>query len=229
MIGAYIIPIQAGLRDADRDPRTARLRAAWPRWRFGRCADGIIAAPFGLGDACHLSVSAYGPARTCADGLIWLPPVALPSLYDLAREEIPAEVTEIRLRRLGLASVPLGLGPVYGVGPKRGSPSSEYGALAAALYRIANDKAYVWGDDEEREVERLIFLGFRLCYHLTREIWDELAPYDLDEVGDILQCAWGSHPKASSDGGSSSPPSLPEPSGTPGLRPPSGTGLPSSG
>jgi hypothetical protein len=204
----------------------ARLRAAWPSWQFRKHPDGgTLAVPKGgpaaLGD--------YGPPRDCGEGMSWLPPREMPSFYDLAREVEPSPATRVTLRRVGPVSVPLGLGPVFGAGPKRGRPSSEYGLLARDLHQRASDPEHDWGVDDELDVERLLFTALRCGYHLTWELFGELAPYDLDEVGEILGAIWGSHPKPSGSAGSTSPQSPPEPSATRSSPRPSGQPSPAGG
>jgi hypothetical protein len=210
-LGAYHMPDRSPLAASD-DPRMRRLRAAWPSWQFRAHPQG--------GTLCHVKggpgmVSDYAAARDCGDGMRWLPPQTMPTLYDLAREVQPQPATRVLLRRIGEISIPLGTGPVYGAGPRRGRPSSEFGALASDLYRRSVDTDLPWTDADELDVERLLFLAIRFGYCLTWELFGELAPYDLDEVSEILSAIWGSHPKPLGSDGSTSQQSPPEPSPTP--------------
>ncbi len=211
MLGAYHLPTAGSPVAAMDDQRIARLKAAWPRWRAGRHpSGGCLVAPVGLSEEVRLDPAAYDADEPCADGLVWLPPKVTPTLYDLAREDPPRETATVRLRRVGPVTVPLGLGPCFGLGPRRGQPSSEFGTLAHTLRRRARDTEHVWTDDDEVETERLVFLAFQFGYCVTWEIWCRLAPYDLDEVSPILDGIWGLDPKASRDVGPTSPPSPPE-------------------
>jgi hypothetical protein len=210
MLGAYHLPDAGSPLAAMGDRRQARLRAAWPRWKAGRHPKGgSIVVPIGLSEADTMNPADYGAPEPCSDGLVWLPPRVMPTLYDLAREDPPRETATIRLRRVGPVTVPLGMGPCFGLGPHRGKPSSEFGTLAHEQYRRARDAEYVWTDEDEAAVERLVFLAFQFGYCVTWEIWCRLAPYDLDEVAPILDGIWGLDPKASRDVGPTSPPSRP--------------------
>jgi hypothetical protein len=51
---------------------------------------------------------------------------------------------------------------------------------------------------------------------VTEEVFGEIAPYDLDEINVVIATIWGNDPKASRRDGTTSPPSAPEPSATPG-------------
>ena len=183
MLGAYLIRGASSALEASEDPRLPRLRAAWRLWSYTRTEGGVLCVQAGA--PVPQTVDGYGPARPCENGLDWLPPKTLPALYDLAREDPPGESTEVVLRRIGPVTIPLGLGPIYGAGRKRGLPSSEYGRHAADLHRRAVDKAHAWCAADELDTERLLFLALRQGYHLTWEIFGELAPYDLDEVSEI--------------------------------------------
>lgn len=201
MLGAYFIPDAAPLT-ASADPRLARLRAAWPKWRYQATPGGVLAFPLGTDD--HLD--SCGERVTCADGLGWHAPLTPPAFYDLAREDIPAPSVHVHLRRIGNVSVPLGVGPVFGAGPKRGQPSSEFGKLAFDLHARSSVKDRKWTDEDEADVERLLFLALRHCYHITEEVFNECPPYDADEISPILQAIWGSDPKASASAEPTSPP-----------------------
>lgn len=212
MLGLYRIPGQAQMAASD-DPRMARLRAAWPAWDFRRHPDGgTLAVPRGSSP----DLRACGPVRTYVDGLLWHPPAALPTIQDLARAEEVKPSVRLRLRRAGTVSVPLGVGPVYGAGPKRGQPSSEFGILARDLHQRSTDKDRTWTNEDEADVERLLFLAFRCSYHVTEELFGEVAPYDLDEINELIGVIWGNDPKASQRDGTTSPPSVLVPSATPG-------------
>ena len=216
MLGAYHIREAGTAVAAMSDPRLRRLKAAWPNWKAGvHPSGGCIVAPAGLPGG-SLDVATYDQAtESCTDGLIWLPPSEPPTLYDLARDDPPREITVVRLRRVGPVNVPIGLGPMFGLGPKRGQPSSEFGTLAHDLRRRAKDPEHVWDTADELAVERLLFLGLQLSYSLTWEIWCRIAPYDLDEVGVIIDAIWGLDPKALPGVAPTSVPSPPGPSPTP--------------
>lgn len=217
MLGLYRIPDKAQLAASD-DPRVARLRAAWPTWDFRRHPEGgTLAVPRGQSPDLRIC----GPVRTCVDGLFWHPPATLPTLHDLARDEEVKPSVRLRLRRTGTISIPLGVGPCYGAGPKRGQPSSEFGILARRLHHRAeeaekNKDTDPWNAQDEVEVERLLFLGFRCSYHLTEELFGDICPYDLDEISDVIGVIWGNDPKASKRDGTTSPPSALASSATPG-------------
>ncbi len=164
-----------------------------------------MVTPVGMAD------SGWNPVDqvTCDDGLIWFPPAVAPTLYDLAREDPPRETAIVRLRRVGPVNVPLGLGPCFGLGPQRGTPSSEFGRLAHELRQRSRDSEHVWSDADEIDVERLLFLALQFSYVLTWDIWCRIAPYDLDEVSVIVDAIWGLDPKALPGGGPTSVPSPP--------------------
>lgn len=203
-LGAYHLPT-ATKTDALDDRRVARLRAAWPSWESRtHPLGGALLVPSG---SARGALDLSRPGVPCDDGMNWHPPQVMPTLYDLAREEMPQPSVVIRLRRIGDVSLPLGVGPVYGAGPKRGKPSSPFGLLAFDLFARGNEPDHVWTADDERDVERLLFLAFQQGYSLTEELFAELAPYDLDEINPILQGIWGCDPKASASDGPTSPPS----------------------
>lgn len=211
-LGGYHMP-GAGKMNAGQDPRMARLRAACKGWEYRSHPDGgVLLIPKGSG----LSLADLGAPVDCADGLRWHPPRTLPTLHDLAREEMPQPATTVTLRRCGTVSVPLGVGPVYGSGPKKGRPSSEFGHLAQSLFQRAQDRSHEWDDQDISDTERLIYLALVFGYALTDELWAELAPYDADEAEPILGAIWGVDPKASASDGRTSPPSPQEPSAIPG-------------
>ncbi|HEX3134087.1 MAG TPA: hypothetical protein VHX44_10960 [Planctomycetota bacterium] len=200
-------PLKAG-----DDPRMKRLRAAWPVWKYLRNDHGTLLVPKGTDDA----LDDCGDPIDCFDGLRWHPPKELPTLQDLAREEMPQPSVRFKLRRFGTVSVPLGVGPVYGSGRKRGQPSSELGRLTFDLFARGQDKAREWTDADERDVERLLMLAFQAGYSLTDELFTELSPYDADEAEPLLNTIWGSDPKALASDGPTSPPSPQASSATPG-------------
>lgn len=212
MLGAYHLPDVGKLAVVD-DPRFARLCTAWPAWEFRtHPAGGTLIVPQGMATIIDL----HGPVIDCADGLRWHPPTTMPTLHDLARDEMPQPAARVTLRRCGLVSVPLGVGPVYGAGPRKGQPSSEFGRLARDLYRRAIDQAHPWTDREDRDTERVCFLALQAGYHLSDELFGELAPYDQDETELLIAAVWGSDPKASASDGTTSPPSPPGSSAIPG-------------
>lgn len=212
MLGAYHMPGLAKLQAAD-DPRMRRLIAAWPVWEYRtHPAGGALAVPKGLTNPIDLA----GPVVECPDGLRWHPPTTMPTLHDLAREDMPQPAVRIRLRRMGQVSVPLGVGPVYGAGPRKGQPSSELGRLARDLYHRAIDREHEWSDQDDRDTERVCFLSIQAGYSVTEELFGELAPYDQDELSVMIAAVWGCDPKASASDGTTSPPSPQASSATPG-------------
>lgn len=211
MLGAYHLPGLGKLQAGD-DPRLGRLRAAWPAWEYRtHPKGGTLLLPKGDTNAVDLVAGVK-----CADGLIWHPPATTPTLHDLAREEIPQPSARITLRRVGPVSIPLGVGPVFGAGPKRGQPSSDFGRLAHDLFARARRPADEWTTTDDRDLERMLFLALQSAYHLTDELFGELAPYDLDEVDSLISAIWGRDPKASASDGATSPPSPQESSPNPG-------------
>jgi hypothetical protein len=200
MLGAYYFPKISPISTSD-DPRMARLRRAWNAWEYIGQDGGTLVRPKGIGASMHFS------AHDTVDGLQWYPPDQFPSLYDLARADMPQPATRVHLRRIGPVSVPLGIGPVFGAGSKRGQPSSPLGILAAELFTSASDKERAWTTADEKKVEQLLFFALQAGYHLTEELFAELAPYDLDEIPVLLGCIWGNDPKASASDGPTSPPS----------------------
>lgn len=210
-LGCYFLAGVAPLAAGD-DPRMKRLRLAWPSWRYVKHGYGTLLVPKGTDDA----LEQCGDAVDCFDGLRWHPPQELPTLHDLARDEMPQPSVRFTLRRFGTVSVPLGIGPVYGSGRRRGQPSSEFGRLTFDLFGRANDRTREWTDADERDVERLLMLALQAGYCLTEELYGELSPYDADETEPLLNVIWGSDPKASASDGRTSPPSPQESSATPG-------------
>lgn len=212
MLGAYhmvgVAPLAAG-----QDPRMARLRAACKAWEYRRHpAGGTLLIPKDSGtrlDACVAAVD-------CFDGLRWHAPAVMPTLHDLAREDMPQPSTRIELRRPGTISVPLGVGPVFGSGPRKGQPSSAMGRLAHDLYARAVDKSHDWTTKDASDTERLIFLAIQAGYSITEELFGELSPYDEDEAELLVAAVWGTDPKALASDGRTSPPSPPVSSATPG-------------
>lgn len=212
MLGVYHLP-KVLRADAKDHPALARLRTAWKAWGYHSHPDGgTLLIPKGSG----LTLANCRPAVACADVLRWHAPLTLPTLHDLAREDMPQPSARVELRRCGTVSVPLGVGPVYGAGPRRGEASSAFGQLANSLYQRAIDKDHDWSDAEDRDMERLMFLALQAGYSLTEELFGELAPYDTDEVELILAAIWGRDPKASASDGPTSPPSPQASSTTPG-------------
>lgn len=212
MLGCYHMPNVAPMA-AGNDPRMARLRAAFPTWEYRRHPDGgTLIVPKDAGT----SLAGCGPAVECHDGLRWHPPIVMPSLHDLARDDMPQPSTRVKLRRCGTISVPLGVGPVYGVGPKRGQPSSTFGRLAFDMFNRTKDADRTWSNEDDNDAERLLMLAIQSGYHLTEELFEEIAPYDQDEAAQILHVIWGNDPKASASDGPTSPPSPRASSRTPG-------------
>lgn len=212
MLGAYHLPGVPRAQAGDH-PAMARLRKAWKAWEYRtHPAGGTLLVPKGT----NARLETCAPAIDCTDGLRWHAPLALPTLHDLARDDMPQPTARIELRRCGTLSIPLGVGPVYGVGPRRGQPSSPYGWLAADLYRRSIDKEHVWTDADDDDVHALVFLALQAGYNLTEELFQELAPYDADELEPLLAAIWGRDPKASASDGRTSPPSPQESSATPG-------------
>lgn len=204
MIGAYHMPDRGKLQVVS-DPRFQRLLATWPAWEFRtHPAGGSLLLPKGIDNS---GIDLHAPVITCDDGLRWHPPATMPTLHDLARDEMPQPATRITLRRIGQVSVPLGVGPVYGAGRRKGQPSSELGRLAHDLYQRAIDKEREWTQREVDDTERVCFLALRAGYHLSEELFGELSPYDTDETELIVAAVWGSDPKASASDGPTSPPS----------------------
>jgi|GEM_PF-4723480 len=212
MLGIYHLPDQGKLAAGD-DPRMARLRSAWPEWEYrSHPAGGTLLLPKGSG----LTLDQCRPPVPCSDGLRWHAPLTLPTLHDLARDEIPQPSARVTLRRTGTVSLPLGVGPVYGSGRRKGQASSAFGILHNDLYNRAHDLERAWTDDDERDVAVMLFLALQSGYHLTEELYEELSPYDADEMKLMMLAIWGSDPKAWASDVRTSPPSPPASSATPG-------------
>lgn len=213
MIGSYLIP-QASPTTVLDDPRMDRLRAGPPSWTAGRHSGGALVWPANTPPPSSASVA--GDGETCDDGLIYYAPPTLPSIYDQARAVIPDTSGQVRLRRCRQLSIAVGVGPVYALGPRAGTPSTEYGALAQALYQRWNERAVanVAAEDDldedapsvslqaydvdERDLldaQRLIFLGVQQCYAITWEYWAALSLYDADESNLLLNTIMGLDPK----------------------------------
>lgn len=217
MRGAYHMPDCPGPVAAADDPRVARLRRAG-RWAFAQHpASGCVAYP---AEDERFDPAAHGEPETLADGLVWLPPRVAPSLHDLARASMPQPATTVELRRQGRVSIPLGVGPVYGCGPRRGEPSSEFGELVLAVdQRLSETGEHPpedldedlrrWTAADEARLERLCFLALQAGYELTEELFARIAPYDADEIAVIWEGILGIDPKAAAGATATAPPSPP--------------------
>jgi len=206
-LGAYLVDAPATPAVLD-DPRLGRLRSAWPAWAVAGTVDGrALVIPAGEGCPVSFDRDDYGEAVEGLDGLLYLPPDPLPELYDLAREDMPQPAARVSLRRVasggpGEISIPLGLGPVYGVGPRQGEPSSTYGRLAWDLWsRVeelpTDDDGNVQLSEELLEdMRHLAHQAVEQGYHVTWELWWQLAVYDADELSKITDVIWGADPKA---------------------------------
>jgi len=205
MLGTYHVTDAGGPMAVHDDPRVARLKAAYPRWAASRApAGGVYLSPHGQPPQVTVSDPVI-----CDDGLEWYAPTALPQLYDLARDQIPQPSADVDLRRVGRVSLPLGVGPAYAIGPRRGQPSSEYGQAVEQLWQRHQADSDAWTSDDDDHTERVIWLAAAQCYHLTWELWCALCPYDLDETSLILGAIFGLDPKAERGDGATSQPSPP--------------------
>lgn len=218
---AYIFPAMA--HDVLlADPRLARLKAAYPgAWVCRRHeGDRWILTPPGT------SVDAFGSERETFDGLTYLPPQAPTTMHDLARAVIPPHNGTVELTGGLEISVAMGLLAAHrlvmgAATPHVGDPATAFGRMAWDQYDRSRDPDQTTPSDAE--CMRLVFLGVQACYHITEEVWDDLAPVTSDDLSALLTAIWGGDPKAASgdDGTSPSPP--PDSSPTPNSPPPKPT------
>jgi len=208
-LGGYLVQAASPLAALEH-PLVRRLKRAWPAWTarpYRRRGGQLLLAEAGA--ETQRPEDLLLPALELPEeDAAWLPPARLPCLAELLREDRPADCHEIRLRHAGPGGVaarvplPLGLGPCYALGPRAGTPSSEYGQAALDTWQLYQDarsqRPQDWSTPEiEAAFARLIFLAVQQCHHVTEELWPLLEAYDDDEVARFLLVAWGSDPKAS--------------------------------
>ena len=149
-----------------------RLRAAGP-WQYQAHAGGTLATWRGAGTRAE----DLGVARPVAEGIRYLPPRALPSPDDLARQERAGDSLEaVTVDDQGtvLHIVPALLTPraILSSG-LAGDPATRYGREAHAAFR-----AIAAAPEDKEEAARLAVAVCRLAlcysYRLTDELLDDL-------------------------------------------------------
>ena len=141
----------------------------------------------------------YGAPVYLADGLHYLPPLTLPTLYDCARPEAAGGVV-VRLSCGVQAEIPVALVSHRQLrlsrrpGPRMGPPVTEYGRLAAALL----DEAKISGGlmDDDPRLSRLLTLALAQRYRVTAEMVDDMGLIAAEDVDCLLGAIWAGDPKA---------------------------------
>jgi hypothetical protein len=181
--------------DAKEHPSLAAIQHAGP-WQYaGHPLGGTFVTMIGMSD----QMEDYKQVDPTAGGLQYLPPKAMPTLYDLAKPtpgtgvvvqlacglvaEIPVAVVRFRQLRLSRSA-----------GERLGDPVTEYGRLSVMLLDRAKVEGGLPHDDEE--LLRLIILAFSQRYRVTAELFDDLGIFSTEDVEPMLGAIWCGDPKA---------------------------------
>jgi hypothetical protein len=193
-MGIYVTPEGGSTVAASDSPLALRIarQAGFP-WTWQRVQGVGMVATQAPGIFAESMVD-YGTPQPVPEGGTYRPPKEPGPLGMLRREHTPGPVAETPLRRAGPTAIPLGLGPIYAIGPKSGLPSSEYGAMAAQLWEQV--QAGAWTEEDGRKAIQLCCLALMQTHHLTEELLDFLSPFDVDEVSLIIGGIMGNDPKA---------------------------------
>jgi len=195
MIGpAYWAPDVSAV-EAKEHPAFASIQHAGP-WQYQTHPHGGAYATM-IGTDNDLAL--YQAPQELVGGLHYLAPLAMPTLYDLAKEtpgqgvmvqlacgiavEVPVAVVRFRQLRLSASAK-----------NRVGDPVTEYGRLSVSLLDRAKVEGGIPHDDPQ--LHRLIVLAISQRYRVTAEILDDMGIISAEDIEPLLGAIWCGDPKA---------------------------------
>lgn len=185
--------------EAKEHPTFARVLHAGP-WMFSTHPHGGTIAFLNdypdTGQNAAANFELYGEPVDCGDGLLFLPPRAPVSIYDLVHGDrdgaditlacgtkvtIPVATTQHRQFRLRGAD-------------RLGKPVTEYGRLAVEIFEAAVAAGQL--SEEDPRVWRVLELAFSQRYRVTADMLDHLGLIAREDVDPLLSVIWTGDPKA---------------------------------
>jgi hypothetical protein len=195
MIGpAYWAP-DVSAAEAKEHPAFASIQHAGP-WQYQtHPAGGTYATMIGYDNDLAL----YQEPQELVNCLHYLAPLAMPTLYDLAKPsgaagvvvqlacgiaiEVPVAVVRFRQLRLSASAK-----------NRVGDPVTEYGRLSVSLLDRAKVEGGIPHDDPA--LHRLIVLAISQRYRVTAEILDDMGIISAEDIEPLLGAIWCGDPKA---------------------------------
>jgi hypothetical protein len=178
-------------------PALERIQTAAP-WQYCAHPYGGTLATWAGASRSHED---YAPPVDTLDGLRYLGPRQIPTIYDLARDGGQPGV-DVRLACGAIVTIPvatvahrqLRLGRRVGIEGVIGDPVSSYGRLAVELSRRAAESSGLSYEDDD--LHRLLLLALAQRYRVTADLLDDMALIAQEDVDPLLGAIWTGDPKA---------------------------------